>query len=122
MRYLMFIKMAEDHPMPPPQALMDAMDEHIAKGFASGTLLDTGGLSATADSTQYQVRSGTLTVTDGPFTEAKEVVGGFGLIQVDTEEEAHAAAREMIDLHQRNWPEWEGTLEVRRIFGPRDPA
>jgi len=120
MRYMMFIKMAEDHPMPPPQALMDAMDRHMEQGFASGVLVDTGGLSATADSTQFQVRGGQVTVTDGPFTEAKEVVGGFGVIRVESADQARAEAERMVALHREHWPAWEGTIEMRQIFGPRD--
>jgi hypothetical protein len=118
MRYLMFIKMAQDHPMPPPQALMDAMDAYMKESYASGKLLDTGGLYPEAQSLQLQVRQGRVTVTDGPFSEAKEIVGGFGLFRAETEEEARAEAHRMADVHTEHWPEWEGSIELRRIAEP----
>ena len=118
MRYLLFIKMAEDHPMPPPLALMEAMESYMKESFANGTLLDTGGLYPESQSLQLQVRKGKVTVTDGPFSEAKEVVGGFGIFTVETEEAARAEAQRMVDVHTENWPEWEGSVELRRIAEP----
>ena len=118
MRYMLFIKMAQDHPMPPPPALMEAMELHMKESFASGILIDTGGLYPEAESLQLQVRQGKVTVTDGPFSEAKEVVGGYGIFTAETEEEARAEAQKMVDVHTENWPEWEGSVELRRIGEP----
>jgi hypothetical protein len=117
MRYLCFVKMDESIANP-PQALMDAMVEHMGAGFASGRLLDAGGLYGTKDTVEYVVRDGNLTVTDGPFTEAKEVVGGWAIIKVDSDEEAQAEGRTMAELHLTHWPEWEGSIELRRISEP----
>ncbi|MGI8523334.1 MAG: YciI family protein [Nocardioides sp.] len=117
MRYLCFVKMDETKANP-PQALMDAMGEHIGQGFASGVLLDTGGLYGTKDTVEFVVRDGNLTVTDGPYAEAKEVVGGWAIIKVDSEEQAEAEGRTMAELHLTHWPEWEGAIEIRRISDP----
>ena len=56
-----------------------------------------------------------LAVTDGPFTEAKEVVGGYAVFEFATKEAAVAAAVEFMDLHKQFCPGWEGTCEVRAI-------
>lgn len=117
MRYLCFVKMDEAE-ADPPAALMDAMGEHVGQGFASGMLLDAGGLYGKADAVEFRVSGGRLSVTDGPYAEAKEVIGGWAIIQVDSEEAARAEGRKMADLHLKNWPDWEGAIELRRISEP----
>jgi hypothetical protein len=117
MRYLCFVKMDESRANP-PQALMDAMGEHVGAGFASGLLVDAGGLYSAKEAVEYRVRSGTMTVTDGPYAEAKEVIGGWAIIKVDSEEEARAEGQKLADLHLTHWPEWEGAIEIRRISEP----
>ena len=61
-----------------------------------------------------------MTTTDGPFAEAKEVVGGYSIIEARSRTEAVAGARRVIELHQEFWPGWEGSVEVRRIAEPED--
>jgi hypothetical protein len=119
MRYMGFVKMTEVDPEP-PQALIDAMGEHMQKGFADGVLIDTGGLYATSYRTEVRVRGGEVTSTDGPFAEAKEAVGGYAVFDVRDHAEAVEQARALIELHRQHWPEWEGSVEVRRIAGPDD--
>lgn len=117
MRYMVFVKMAEDVGEPPAE-LVEAMGREMGEAFASGLLVDAGGLYPTAQSTEIRITAGSLTVTDGPYTEAKEVVGGYSIVEARTEEEAIAGARRVAELHQKFWPEWEGSVEVRRISGP----
>ena len=117
MRYLCFVKMDETDASP-PAALMDAMGEHVGEGFASGTLLDAGGLYGVADAVEFRVSGGKLTVTDGPYAEAKEVIGGWAIIKVDSDVEARAEGQKMADLHLEHWPTWEGVIELRRIAEP----
>jgi hypothetical protein len=112
MRYLVFVSMRPDVG-PPPRPLIDAMGEEMGKGFASGLIKDGGGLPPTR--TEIRLAGGQVTLTDGPFAEAKEVVGGYSIIEVASEEEAIASARVVIDLHLQHWPGWEGSVEVRRI-------
>jgi len=117
MRYMVFVKMPEDVGAPPP-ALVDAMGQEMAKAFADGTMVDAGGLYPPSQSTEMRLTAGTITTTDGPYAEAKEVVGGYSIIDVRSEEEAVADARRVLELHQEYWPGWEGSVEVRRIEGP----
>jgi hypothetical protein len=117
MRYLCFVKMDESLATP-PQSLMDAMGEHMGAGLASGILVDAGGLYGKADAVEFRVSGGTLSVTDGPYAEAKEVIGGWAIIKVDSDEQARAEGQKMADLHLTHWPEWEGAIELRRIAEP----
>ena len=86
-----------------------------SQGFKSGVLKDTAGLKATVEGFRVRSRGGKLTVTDGPFTEAKEVVGGYALVEVKSKEEALQVARQFMDLHRIHWPEFDGECEVRPL-------
>lgn len=117
MRYMVFVKMAEDIGDAPPE-LVEAMGKGIGEAFADGSMVDAGGLYPTAQSTEIRVAGGNLTVSDGPYTEVKELVGGYAILEARSQEEAVAAARRVAEIHQEHWPEWEGAVEVRRIAGP----
>jgi hypothetical protein len=69
-----------------------------------------------------RLSGGQLTVTDGPFTEAKEVVGGYAQFELKSKEEAIEGARRYMELHKELWPGWEGETEIRQMFGPEDFA
>jgi hypothetical protein len=116
MRYMVFVKMPEDVGEP-PHALVEAMGNEMHKAFATGMMVDAGGLYPPAQSTEIRLAAGTITTVDGPYAEAKEVVGGYSIIEVRSEEEAVANARVVLELHQAHWPGWEGSVEVRRITG-----
>jgi hypothetical protein len=116
MKYLMFIKHAESSRAEPiPQALMDAMGEFVTKSFKSGVLKETAGLRPTAEGFRVRLNKGQLKLTDGPFTEAKEVVGGYAMVEVASREEAEKIAMEFMELHRVHWPSFEGESEVRPI-------
>ena len=116
MKYLMLIKHAESYRGEPiPQALMDAMGEFVTEGFKNGYLKDTAGLKPTADGFRVRSSKNQLKVTDGPFTESKEVVGGYALVEVASREEAMKIAREFMELHRVHWPAFEGEAEVRPL-------
>src|SRR3954465_13429214 len=117
MRYLCFVKMDESKANP-PQALMEAMGEEFGKAIANGPFVDGGGLYGAADAVEFRVRGGSVTVTDGPYAEAKEVIGGWAIRRFDREEEAREEGQKMADLHLRYWPGWEGAIEMRRISEP----
>lgn len=119
MRYMVFINMREGIGDSTPE-LVHAMDEALTEGFASGVLVDAGGLWSTDASTEFVVRGGRVSVTDGPFAEAKEVVGGYAVIEVRDDDEAREQGRVMATLHQQHWPEWEGSIHVRRIASPQE--
>ena len=119
MRYMVFVKMAEDVGEP-PVALVEAMGREMGEAFADGSMVDAGGLYPTAQSTEIRLTGGTITTTDGPYAEAKEVVGGYSILEARSEDEVVAGARRVLELHQEFWPGWEGSVEVRRIAGPED--
>lgn len=107
----------------PPQALMDAMDSYIGDRARNGVFLDGGGLYGTEDAVNYVVRQGEATRVDGPYAEAKEVVGGWSLLQYDTLEEAVADQKEFAELHARHWPEVTVVSTLRQISeAPEEPA
>lgn len=114
MKFLMMIKHAEQtEPFQPPQSLMDAMGEFITEGFAKGWLKDTAGLKPTAKALRIRQKGGKLTTTDGPFTETKEIVGGYAIVETATREEALAVAHRFMELHRIHIPDFECESEVR---------
>ena len=121
MRYLVFVKMREDVG-DAPAALQEVMGREMGEAFASGSMIDAGGLSPTAQSTEMRLTAGAITTTDGPYAEAKEVVGGYSIIEARSHEEAVQGARRVLEIHQEFWPGWEGSVEVRRIAGHEDAS
>jgi hypothetical protein len=119
MRFMMMVKSAENSG-PPPRELMDAMTKLVEEEAKTGRMLDTGGLAPTAQSTRVRLSKGQINVIDGPFTEAKEVVGGYAQFEFKSKQEAIDAAVVFIGLHKKHWPGWEGETEIRQIFGPED--
>jgi hypothetical protein len=98
-----------------PQALMDAMGTFVADSFKSGVLKDTAGLKPTSEGFRVRLSKNQLKVTDGPFTEAKEVVGGYAIVEVASRDEALEIARQFMELHRVHWPTFEGESEVRPL-------
>jgi hypothetical protein len=116
MKYLMLIKHAESYRSQPiPQGLLDAMGEFVAAGFKSGVVKDTAGLKPTSEGFRVRSNGGKLKVTDGPFTESKEIVGGYALVEVGSNEEALHFARQFMDLHRVHWPAFDAECEVRPL-------
>lgn len=116
MKFLMLIKHAESYRSEAiPQALMDAMGEFVTESLKSGVLKDTAGLKSTAEGFRVRSSGGRLKVTDGPFAETKEVVGGYALVEVASRDEALKVARQFMELHRVHWPAFEGECEVRPL-------
>src|SRR5262249_27241083 len=99
----------------PPQGLMDAIDRHVAKSLADGTVISTGGLAPSAAGTRVRIQKGRIVITDGPFAESKEMIGGYAIIAGATREEVIRATREFMQLHIDHWPGWEGECELREL-------
>jgi hypothetical protein len=119
MKYLTFIRHSESYrESAPPQALMEAMGRFVQQSLKDGTLVDTGGLLPSKDGARVRLARGKITVTDGPFTETKEVIGGWAILKVDSNAEAIRIATEFMELHRKYWPEFEGESEVRPMFDP----
>ncbi|BBZ26233.1 hypothetical protein MMAD_05280 [Mycolicibacterium madagascariense] len=121
MRYMGLVIM-DPNQGPPTQELMDAMDAYVAKSAADGIFLDGGGFGQGENRIGYQVRSGQLSTTDGPFTEAREILGGYAMLEFRDNAEAAEGARQMAELHRVHWPSWEGRVEVHLIEGGADQA
>jgi hypothetical protein len=119
MRFMMIVKSAERSGLP-PKPLMDAIAKLAEEAGKAGTMVGSGGLGPTALGARVRISRGQLTVTDGPFTEAKEVVGGYAQFDLKSKEEAIASAVRFMELHKQHWPGWEGETEVRQMFGPDD--
>jgi hypothetical protein len=116
MKFLMLIKHSEDYRNEPiPQGLLDAMGKFVDQSFKSGVLKDTAGLKPTSEAFRVRSSGGKLKVTDGPFTESKEIVGGYALVEVPSREEALKVARDFMELHRVHWPAFDGTCEVRQL-------
>ena len=121
-RFMGFVRM-EEGAGTPPQALFDAMDVHIGERAARGVFLDGGGLYGTEDAVNFVVRQGEICRVDGPYAEAKEVVGGWSILQYDSLEEAVADQREFAELHAKLWPEVTVISTLRQIStGPDAPG
>ena len=117
MRFLMLVKHGEN-PGPPPKEFLDAMAKLGEEAAKSGTMLQSGGLSPIAKSTCVRLSRGQVTAIDGPFSESKEVVGGFAMFELKSKEEAIEGAKQFMELHRKYWPGWEGETEVRQVLGP----
>jgi hypothetical protein len=116
---MMLVKAAENSG-PPPKALMDAIGKMAEEATKARLMLQSGGLAPTAMSSRIRLSQGKLTTIDGPFTESKEVVGGFAVFEFNSREEAIESAVNFMELHKQHWPGWDGETEVRQIFGPED--
>ena len=114
MPYLSIIRGREDQGTP-PQAMMDAMDVYVARCLEEGTVVTTGGLAPGAQGIRMRIKGNRITVTDGPFTEAREVIGGYAVISARSREEAIRATTEFLELHVEHWPGCEVECELREL-------
>ena len=105
---------------PPPPEMMQAMGKLADREIKAGRLVDTGGLMPLQTGAEVRIADGKLSVIDGPFIEAKEMIGGYAVFELRNKEEAVAMAKEFMQLHADHMPEWEGTCEVRAFFTPPD--
>jgi hypothetical protein len=118
MRFMMFIKHREDYKMEDvPKSLFAAMGEFVGESMKNGSLVDTAGLLPTAKGKKVRLSGGKLTTIDGPFTETKEVVGGYAIVEAKSYTEALTLATKFMDLHRIHWPAFEGECEIRPLEG-----
>lgn len=112
MRFLSVIRLDENTGQQPSEQLMADMGRLIEEMKAAGTLLETGGLLPTARGARVRLRHGVLSVTDGPFAEAKEVIGGYAISRAASLDEAIALTRRFLEVHG---DAWDIECEVRQI-------
>jgi hypothetical protein len=116
LRFMMFIKHPGDYDVSKvPPALFGAMGEFVEEHAKKGIFVDGAGLQPLTKATRVRLAGGKIEVRDGPFSEAKEVVGGYALCECQSHEEAVALATKFMDLHRIHWPDFEGEAEVRPL-------
>ena len=119
MRYMMFIKHPGDYDQGQvPPSLFAAMGEFVEEYAKKGMFIDGAGLQPLSKATRVRLSGGRISVTDGPFAESKEIIGGWAILKTDSKAEAIRIATEFMDLHRRHWPAFEGESEVRPMFEP----
>jgi len=115
MKFMMIVKHPENYSYP-PKALMDEITKLRDEAIKSGKLLGDGGLLPMAAGATVRLSGGKVDVIDGPFTEAKEIIGGYAQFELASKEEAVASAVEFMELHREHWPDWNGVCEVRQMM------
>ena len=117
MRFMYLVKSEEG--VPPTPELMAAIGQLAQEMAQKGVLIEMGGLAPSARGVRVRLSGGTLTVTDGPFTEAKELVGGFAMFEVGSKAEAVELGRRFVQVHADVLgPGHAMELEIREMFGP----
>ncbi|MFG3256524.1 YciI family protein [Streptomyces sp. NPDC048172] len=112
-RFLTLIRIEENNlPSDNPPDFEERAGKLFEEINKAGVMLDTGGLTPTAEGTRASWTGGKVSWTDGPFTETKEVVGGYSIVQAKDKAEALEWTRRFLEIHP---PEWNITAEVREI-------
>jgi hypothetical protein len=99
----------------PSEKLMSDMGKLIEEMTRDGTLVTTAGLRPTAEGVRVRLRRGKLSTTDGPFTETKEVIGGYAMLEARSMKEAIELTKRFLAIHGS---EWDIECEVRPLDGP----
>lgn len=117
MRFLSMVRINENSGLRPSEQLMADMGKLMEEMTREGKLIDTAGLMPTAKGARVRLSKGKLSVIDGPFTEAKEVIGGYALLEAASMEEAVELAKRFLKVHG---DEWEVECEVRALMSPEE--
>ncbi|HET9168567.1 MAG TPA: YciI family protein [Actinospica sp.] len=117
MRYMILIRpdLSRAPEGGPSEELMTEMGKLIEEMTRAGALLDTAGLGPAEEASVLQLSGGKVTTVDGPYTEAREFIGGYAMLDVATQEEAAEWAKRFLEIHG---DAWEIVAEVRSVFGP----
>jgi len=112
MRFLSMIRINERAGKKPSDKLMADMGKLVEEMTRSGALVDTAGLRPTAEGVRLRLSAGKISVKDGPFTEAKEVIGGYAVLEAKSKAEAIELTKRFLEIHG---DEWEIECEVRQL-------
>jgi hypothetical protein len=116
MRFLSMIRINESTGQAPSEQLMADMGKLMDELTRTGQLVSTAGLRPTSDGVRVKLhRGGKLTVVDGPFTETKEVIGGYAILEAPSKAEAIELTRRFLKVHGTDW---DIECEVRQLAGP----
>jgi hypothetical protein len=118
MRFMMMVKATEDYErgLPPKRELIDAIGRLSAEMAQKGVLLDAGGLVPSSKGARIRVAGGSLTVSDGPFAETKELIGGYAVLRADSRADAIELGKAFMKLHADILgPAYVGVLEIRQL-------
>jgi hypothetical protein len=117
MKFMMLVKMKEKDMRPPPPELLAAIHELTEDLTRSGgAMVDTGGLMPSAQGARIRAGRGKLTIVDGPFTEGKELIGGYAVIDLKSKEHAMEQGRKFMQAHLDVFgPDYEAELEIRQM-------
>ena len=115
MRFLSMIRINENGGQVPSGQLMDDMGKLIDDMTRKGVLIRTAGLRPTAEGARVRLSRGKLSTFDGPFTETKEVIGGFAILEAPSMQEAIGITKRFLAIHG---DAWEIECEVRQLDGP----
>jgi hypothetical protein len=122
MRYMMFIKHTEDYRNAQvPAGLYEDMGRFIEETTKNGNFISGAGLQPSDTGTRVRLQGGKITVTDGPFVESKEIVGGYAIMDAKSRGEALALATRFMELHLKHWPTFEGECEMRPLEEEAQP-
>jgi hypothetical protein len=113
MQFIMYgVNESPESSAPPSQEMLAELGKFTEEMFKAGVLVATG--SASPQGTRLKLSGGKFTTTDGPFIEAKELTGGFAILNAGSLEEAVELAKRFRSIVG------EGESEIVRIFGPDD--
>ena len=115
MRFLSMIRINENSGLAPSKQLMEDMGKLMEEMTRNGTLVSTAGLRPTSEGARVRQRHGKQSVTDGPFTETKEVIGGYAVFEAKSMAEAIELTQRFLRVHGN---EWDIECEVRQLDGP----
>jgi hypothetical protein len=115
MRFLSMIRITENTGQVPSEKLMNDMGKLIEQMTREGTLVKTAGLRPTKEGVRVRSRRGKLSTVDGPFTETREVIGGFAILEAPSMKEAIELTNRFLRVHGE---EWDIECEVRQFDGP----
>ena len=118
MKFMLMVKANPEYEAgaPPDPRLIEAIGKLAEEQTQQGILLETGGLLPSAKGARVRLSGGKVSVTDGPFAEAKELIGGYAIMKLNSKDEAVAAARDFLKLHEQVLgSSYSGECEVRQM-------
>jgi hypothetical protein len=125
MRFMVMVKADKDYEagLPPKPELLAAIGKLSHDMVKAGVLLETGGLLPSSRGARVRASGGKLSVTDGPFAETKELVGGYAILQAKSRDEAVELGKQFMEVHVTVLgSSYDGECEIRQLFDASDCA